>query len=201
MRRWPVPLSFALVIVAATTAGHSFGQSATAGANKEQLSGRLTLTGSSTVAPLVAEIGKRFESLNPGVRVDVQSGGSARGIADARSGLADIGMVSRGLKSEEEDLKSFAIARDGIGMIVHRDNLVPTLSDEQVIAIYTGRLADWSEVGGAEVDARRHLIRGARADVERRDPDEHSMVARPDPHWPFSLLCPREAADDGDQQW
>lgn len=37
---------------------------------------KLALTGSSTIAPLAAEIGKRFEKLNPGVRVDVQSGGS-----------------------------------------------------------------------------------------------------------------------------
>ena len=53
---------------------------------------KLVLTGSSTIAPLALEIGRRFESLNPGVRIDVQSGGSSRGISDARSGLADIGM-------------------------------------------------------------------------------------------------------------
>lgn len=66
--------------------------------------GRVILTGSSTIAPLMAEIGKRFEERNPDIRVDVQTGGSSRGIADARSGLADIGMVSRALKSEEQDL-------------------------------------------------------------------------------------------------
>lgn len=148
MRHWPAPLSLALVIMGATLAGQEFGQSATSSANKEQLSGKLTLTGSSTVAPLVAETGKRFEALNPGVRVDVQSGGSARGIADARSGLADIGMVSRALKDEERDLQSFVIARDGIGMIVHRDNVVPALSDAQVVGIYLGRIGDWSEVAG-----------------------------------------------------
>jgi phosphate transport system substrate-binding protein len=147
MRHWPAPLSLALLIMGAL-AGQAFGQSAASGANKEQLSGKLTLTGSSTVAPLVAEIGKLFEVLNPGVRVDVQSGGSARGIADARSGLADIGMVSRALKPEEGDLQSFAIARDGIGIIVHRNNPVPALSDDQVVGIYLGRIGDWSEVGG-----------------------------------------------------
>lgn len=58
----------------------------------------LVITGSSTVAPLAAEIAKRFESLHPGTRIDVQTGGSSRGIADARSGVADIGLVSRSLK-------------------------------------------------------------------------------------------------------
>jgi phosphate transport system substrate-binding protein len=51
----------------------------------------IVLTGSSTVAPLASEIGKRFETTRPGVRVDVQSGGSSRGVRDARNGLADIG--------------------------------------------------------------------------------------------------------------
>src|SRR5436305_907714 len=75
---------------------------------------RLVLTGSSTVAPLAAEIGKRFEEQHPGVRIDVQTGGSSRGVADARQGLADIGMVSRALNEQEKDLHAFSIARDGV---------------------------------------------------------------------------------------
>ena len=111
-------------------------------------SGKLVLTGSSTVAPLAAEIGKRFETLNPGVRVDVQTGGSSRGVNDARSGLADIGMASRALNAGETDLKSFSIARDGIGVIVHRDNPIQALSEEQITAIYTGKITDWKDAGG-----------------------------------------------------
>jgi len=111
---------------------------------------RLTLTGSSTIAPLALEIAKRFEKLNPGVRIDVQSGGSSRGIADARSGAAQIGMVSRALKPEEADLTASAIAMDGVSLIVHRSNPIATLSDEQVKAIYTGRLRTWREVGGPD---------------------------------------------------
>jgi len=113
-----------------------------------KLQGQLTLTGSSTVAPLAMEIGKRFESLHPAVRVDVQMGGSSRGIADARSGLADIGMVSRKLHAEESDLHGFTIAKDGLCLIVHRDNPVTELTNEQVIAIYTDRINNWKQVGG-----------------------------------------------------
>src|SRR5690349_11009189 len=71
-----------------------------------KLAGKLTLTGSSTVAPLAAEIAKRFEQIHPGVRVDVQSGGSSRGVSDARSGAADLGLVSRALNPDETDLKA-----------------------------------------------------------------------------------------------
>lgn len=111
---------------------------------------KLVLTGSSTVAPLAAEIGKRFESLHPGTRVDVQTGGSSRGIADARSGLADIGMVSRALKAEEAELTPFTIASDGVGITLHRDNPVQALTDDQIRAIYTGRITNWKEVGGRD---------------------------------------------------
>lgn len=111
---------------------------------------KLVLTGASTVAPLAAEIGKRFEKLNPGRQVDVQTGGSSRGINDARLGLADIGLVSRDLKSDERDLKAFTIAYDGVCIIVHKSNAVPALSKDQIIGIYTGRITNWKEVGGAD---------------------------------------------------
>nr|WP_246394447.1 phosphate ABC transporter substrate-binding protein [Microbulbifer rhizosphaerae] len=111
---------------------------------------RLTLTGSSTVAPLALEIGKRFERENPGVRVDVQTGGSSRGINDARLGLADIGLVSRALNAEEKDLTAYTIALDGIGIILHRDNPVRQLSVEQIVDIYTGKTRNWRELGGPD---------------------------------------------------
>jgi phosphate transport system substrate-binding protein len=110
----------------------------------------LVLTGSSTIAPLAAEIGKRFEAQRPGLRVDVQSGGSGRGIADVRQGLADIGLVSRALKDDETDLQAFSIARDGVCVILHRDNPVAGLTDAQVVAIYTGKLVSWKEAGGRD---------------------------------------------------
>ena len=111
---------------------------------------KLVLTGASTVAPLADEIGKRFEKQNPGIQVDVQTGGSARGVNDARVGLADIGMVSRDLKSDEQDLHAYTIAYDGVCMIVNKANAVATLTKDQIVGIYTGRITNWKEVGGAD---------------------------------------------------
>ena len=113
-------------------------------------SDKLIITGSSTVAPLALEIAKRFEKLNPGVRIDVQSGGSSRGVADARSGLADVGMASRALNPEEHDLAAHTIALDGIGIILHSANPVKELSDAQIKAIYLGKITNWKEVGGKD---------------------------------------------------
>lgn len=111
---------------------------------------QITVTGSSTIAPLMSEIGKRFERRHPGVRVDVQTGGTSRGIADARSGLADIGMVSRPLKPDEADLHAVTIARDGICLIVHAENPVATLTESQIVGIYTGKIENWQKVGGPD---------------------------------------------------
>jgi phosphate transport system substrate-binding protein len=116
----------------------------------DQLQGKLVLTGSSTVAPLAGEIGKRFETEHRGVRVDVQSGGSSRGITDARKELANIGMVSRSLKADEKDLQAFTIARDGVSIILHKENPVQNLSDQQVVDIYTGKIKNWKEVKGKD---------------------------------------------------
>ncbi len=109
---------------------------------------KLVLTGSSTVAPLAAELGKRFEQQHPGTRIDVQSGGSSRGVQDARSGVADVGLVSRALKANDADLQGFVLARDGIAVIVHARNPIQSLTDAQIVAIYTGQLRDWHDVGG-----------------------------------------------------
>lgn len=112
---------------------------------------RLILTGSSTVAPLASEIAKRYEKQHPGVRIDVQTGGSSRGINDARMGLADIGMVSRALNNSEQDLSHFLIAMDGIGIILHKSNSVTGLSDQQIIAIFTGKISNWQAIGGPDL--------------------------------------------------
>jgi len=114
------------------------------------LSGRLVLTGSSTVAPLAAEMGRYFEKIHPDVQIDVQTGGSSRGVADVRRHLADIGMVSRALKNKENDLTAHTIAFDGITLITHRDNPIEALSNQEVIQIYKGKIKTWKTLNGHE---------------------------------------------------
>lgn len=121
----------------------SFPRDAAAGQEK-----RLLITGSSTMYPLIAEIGRRFQALHPEVLIEVHSGGSGRGISDVREGKASIGMASRALSGKESNLFGFPIARDGVSIILHKDNPVKALSDAQVVGIYTGRITNWKLVGG-----------------------------------------------------
>lgn len=128
----------------------AMGYAAQLGAQTKNTSQRLVVTGSSTVAPLVNEIARRFESTHPGMRIDVQTGGSSRGITEVRQGIAAIGMVSRALKSDERNLHAFTIAQDGIGVIVHASNPVTGFSRQQIADIYTGKITRWKVLGGAD---------------------------------------------------
>ncbi len=144
-----------ILLICITFIAFGFGGLACAYAASE----RLVLTGSSTVAPLVGEMARRFEAMNPGVRIDVQTGGSSRGINDTRKGTADIGMVSRALKLDETDLHAFTIALDGISIILHANNRVTTLNKQQIVDIYTGKITNWKSVGGT--DARITVVNKA----------------------------------------
>jgi phosphate transport system substrate-binding protein len=112
--------------------------------------GQLTLAGSSTLQPLAEVAAQAFEASHPGVEIDVQGGGSSVGIAAPRSGLADVGMVSRPLKPEESDLTATTVALDGIALVVHATNPLPGLTRQQVVDLYGGKLRSWAELGGAD---------------------------------------------------
>lgn len=133
-----------LIIIFSLIAGYFFEES-----DKPKVQ-KLLLTGSSTVAPLLAEIAKRFEALNQGVRIDVQTGGSSRGINDVRAGLNNIGMASRSLKQNESELYSFTVALDGISIIVNKANPITSLDKQQIIDVYKGNIVNWQDVGGQD---------------------------------------------------
>jgi phosphate transport system substrate-binding protein len=59
-------------------------------------------------------------------------------------------MVSRALSDRERDLQGFPIARDGVAIVVHKDNPVRALTNQQIRDIYTGRTTRWISVGGAD---------------------------------------------------
>lgn len=150
-------LALAIVLLAA---GHPAAAQQPAQAAPQQnaaqtLAGKLVITGSSTLAPLIADMAQRFQAANPGVTITVEAGGSGRGVEDARSGKADIGMVSRELKRDEKrDLFAITIARDAVAFVVHRDNPVRKITRDQVVAIYEGRLRNWKELGGKDAPIR-----------------------------------------------
>lgn len=96
----------------------------------------LTLSGSTSVQPLMQELAAKYEELNEGVKVEVSGGGSGVGISDAQEGKVDIGMSSRDLHSDETGVTSKKIADDGIAVIVSAGNTVTEVTSAEVFDLY-----------------------------------------------------------------
>ncbi|MCL2508168.1 MAG: phosphate ABC transporter substrate-binding protein [Oscillospiraceae bacterium] len=121
-----------------------------------RLNDGVILAGSTSVQPFAEILAEEYYLLHPEKIVDVQGGGSSAGISAAQSGTADIGMSSRRLKENESALWSVEIAKDSLAIIVHPQNPVNDLTMEQLRDIYSGKIGNWSELGGH--DAKIHII-------------------------------------------
>lgn len=122
------------------------------GSSDSSNSNKITISGSTSVGPVVEILGEDFEAKNEGVSIEVQQIGSSAGIKNAIDGTSQIGMASRDLKDEEKaaGLKETQIAIDGIAVITNKNNTVKGLTLEQVKDIYTGKITNWKEVGGKD---------------------------------------------------
>ena len=111
-------------------------------------SGSVTISGSSSVSPLMQKLIEGYNAVNPNVDIELQTSDSTTGMTDAINGMSDIGMASRELKQEELDagLVNTVIATDGIAIIVNNESPIEDLTTEQVKEIYLGNVTDWSEV-------------------------------------------------------
>ena len=111
--------------------------------------GKINIAGSSSVTPVMEKLKEAYEKANGGkITVEVQQSDSTTGITSAAEGICDIGMASRELKDEEtsENLTATEIARDGIAVIVNKDNDVDELTSDQVKAVYTGETTTWEDL-------------------------------------------------------
>ena len=113
----------------------------------EDMTGNISIVGSTSVTPVMEVLVEEYTALNPEVTIDVTSNGSSAGMTAAMDGSADIGMASRELKDEElEVLTAEPLAIDGIAVIVNSENSVEDLTMEQVKQIFTGEVTTWDEV-------------------------------------------------------
>ena len=109
---------------------------------------QLIVSGSGTMAPLMQKIVERYQSAHPKAQIVIQVNDSLQGIADVRQGTADIGMISRDPAPAEKDMKWFTLGRDGLAVMVHAANPVTALTNQQIVAIFTGKITRWDDAGG-----------------------------------------------------
>jgi len=114
--------------------------------------------GSDTLVNLALAWAEAYMELYPDVRISVTGGGSGTGIAAMINGTVDIANASRAMKPEEVSAAEangivpveFVVARDAIAVVVHPSNPVDGLTLEQISDIYTGKITNWSQVGGED---------------------------------------------------
>jgi len=105
---------------------------------------KIVIVGSTTIQPIIENIVESYQPANPDVTLYIQGGGSSVGISSVSRGMAQIGMVSRKLKGDEQNLSSTVLAYDGIALIVHESNPIKSLTAEQVKMIYSGKIKNWA---------------------------------------------------------
>lgn len=108
--------------------------------------GSVTISGSSSVTPVMEKLKEAYEAVNPGADIAVTQSDSSTGMADAIAGISDIGMASREVRDSElaGGLTAVTIATDGIAVIVNNGNPASDLTLEQVRQIFTGAVATWA---------------------------------------------------------
>jgi phosphate transport system substrate-binding protein len=133
-------------------------RSSSQGAGGDSGSRTIENKGSDTLVNLALAWVEAYGALHPDVRISVTGGGSGTGIAAMINGTVDIANASREMKPEEISAAEangitpveFVVARDAIAVVVHPDNPVDQLTLAQVSDIYTGKITNWSEVGGED---------------------------------------------------
>ena len=116
------------------------------------LSGNLSMVGSTSMEKLANALSEAFMEEYPDVTVTAEFVGSGAGIEAVTNGTADIGNSSRSLKDEEKaaGVVENVVAIDGIAVCVDPANEVADLTKEQLTNIYNGTVTNWKEVGGAD---------------------------------------------------
>jgi phosphate transport system substrate-binding protein len=143
-RGWLLGLTLVIALVAAACGGDDSGGGSSGGAS-QQLSGSITVDGSSTVAPISEAVTEEFKKEQSGVNVTVGTSGTGGGFTKFCAGEIDIADASRAIKDEEKkacqakqiEYTEFRIGLDGLAVVTSSQNqFVDTLNFDQLAKIY-----------------------------------------------------------------
>lgn len=121
------------------------------------MAGNITAKGSDTLVILAQKWAEVYNAKNPDVKIQVTGGGSGTGFAALQTKQTDLANASRQIKPKEVAacVKAFGkrpteykVCVDGLSVYVNEKNPVKELDLEQLEGIFTGRIANWKEVGG-----------------------------------------------------
>jgi len=146
-------------------------------------SSRIMIAGSTSVQPIAEKLAEHYLKAKPGVKIEVQGGGSSAGIEAARSGAAQFGSSSRELKeAEKKDLREVVIAYDAIVLILNPKNALKNISSLDARRVFSGEAKNWSDInsasGGAITAITREEGSGTRGAFEELIMDKTEITPR-----------------------
>jgi phosphate transport system substrate-binding protein len=101
------------------------------------LSGSIDISGSTSLQPLMIELASAFEKLQPNIQVNISGGGSGTGYKNADAGVSAFGMISEEFHLDKSpSCRCYEVCRDGIAVIVNRNNPISNMTLEQLKLIY-----------------------------------------------------------------
>ncbi|WP_238651697.1 phosphate ABC transporter substrate-binding protein PstS family protein [Paenibacillus piscarius] len=121
-----------------------------------KLSGSILASGSTALQPLVEQVAEKFMETNSGVDIQVQGGGSGTGLTQVSEKQVDIGnsdvFAEEKLKdaAKAAELKDHQVAVVAIAAVSNPAAGVDSLTKQQLVDIFTGKITNWKEVGGAD---------------------------------------------------
>lgn len=147
-----VTMTLGLVACGSGTETESTTQTTETEASDADLTGTVSMAGSTSMEKLANATAESFMAKYSGVTVTAEFTGSSAGVEAVTAGSVDIGNASRALKDAEKEagIVENIVAIDGIAVVVDPANTVVNLTKEQLISVYTGETKNWSELGGAD---------------------------------------------------
>ncbi|NUV98715.1 phosphate ABC transporter substrate-binding protein [Streptomyces sp. CAI 127] len=116
-------------------------------------------SGSTTVAPVASDAAEALKAKGLNITVATQ-GGSAGGISQLGTGQINIALSSKPLSEEDRktypdtDFVTTQIGADAVGVIITKevaDGGVKGLTKAQVAGLFEGKITNWKEVGGPDL--------------------------------------------------
>ena len=114
--------------------------------SQAELSGNLIIAGNGPEQTTIESLARAFEKANPRAYVDVVWDDHSKPVEMVKAGDAHVAVTG----SEDPALAATQIAWDGIGILVHLSNFTKEVTKQQVADIYSGKVKEWSELGGPE---------------------------------------------------
>ncbi len=168
-------------LMAAVSIAHAFASVPA----RADLSGNLTIAGNGPEQVTIESLARAFEKANPRSYVDVVWDDHAKPVEMVKAGEAQMAVTG----AEDPSLSATQIAWDGIGILVHLSNFTKEVTRQQVADIYSGKVKEWSELGGPETKIllidrpRNQNIRDAfesQLGIAGKIPDTAKVIGRDD---------------------